>query len=310
MQNLGILDNTYTIIRQIAQDLNGITYLVRNQNTNSEYTALISNNNLLFQNEVQMTTLASGLNHPNIVHFIQSGIGNITNGNNIQNNQHYLITDYYSKGSLLAYLMRGKFQEKLAKFIFLKILKGVEALHGAEICHRDLKLDNIYLDQNFKIKIVNFSLATNVQVNNFLNDFVGTRKYSSPQIENHQAYNGFKNDIFSLGVILFCLVKGSFGFSKATQQDHLYINIINNQINNYWESLPENIKNIPVSDSFKLLFIKMVSLNENDRPTINEILADDWLNEIVNLNEQQLNQLEDEVKNEFLNREQQMQNNP
>ena len=55
-------------------------------------------------------------------------------------------TDYYTKGSLLAYLMRGRLQEKLAKFIFLKILKGVEALHGAEICHRDLKLDNIYLD--------------------------------------------------------------------------------------------------------------------------------------------------------------------
>ena len=92
-------------------------------------------------------------------------------------------------------------------------MRAVQAIHGAGICHSDLKLENILLDQNYNPIISNFALATNNNVN-ALNDFVGTLTYSSPQIINHQIYNGFKTDIFSLGVILFNLVTGKMGFKK------------------------------------------------------------------------------------------------
>ena len=305
MQNNEILDNTYIIIKHIDQNFNGSIYLVRNQNNNKYYAAKIYNNLQLnlFQNEVHITTLASGLNHPNIIHFIQSGTGNITNGNNIQNNQHYLITDYYSNGDLLKYVMARRFGEKHAKYIFLKILKGVEALHGANICHRNLTLGNIYLDQDFNIKITNFSFATIVHGNNNLNDFLGSFKYISPQIANRQVYNGFKNDIFALGVILFYLVNGFFGFSEPNVNDPLYRDIIENNFDHYWGIIMQQ-NNIPLSETFKHLYFSMVSQDENARPTINAILNNNWFNEILNLNQQQLNQLENEIMNEFLNRKQ------
>ena len=64
--------------------------------------------------------------------------------------------------------------------------------------------------------------ATQFQQNNqpiFLNDFIGTISYTSPQIILRQPYNGEKADIFSLGVILFILVTGHIGFNKPIIND-------------------------------------------------------------------------------------------
>ena len=54
----------------------------------------------------------------------------------------------------------------------------------------------------------------------------------------------------------------------------------------------------------------MVSFDENNRPTIDQILNDNWFNELQGLNNVQLNQLENEVRNEFLARENHIQNIP
>ena len=47
----------------------------------------------------------------------------------------------------------------------------------------------------------------------------------------------------------------------------------------------------------------MVAFNPNERPTIDEILNDEWMQEINNLNAVQIDNLENEVRNEFHNRE-------
>ena len=115
-------------------------------------------------------------------------------------------------------------------------MRAVQAIHGAGICHRDLKLDNILLDQNYNPIISNFALATNNNVN-ALNDFVGTITYSSPQIINHQVYNGFMADIFSLGIILFNLVAGINGFKVASIKDIFYNFISQQNFNPYWNEM-------------------------------------------------------------------------
>ena len=90
---------------------------------------------------------------------------------------------------------------------------------------------------------------------------------------------------------------------------NIYRYIVNNQINEYWNSLPNEIKNINLSQEFKDLYIRMVSFDENNRPTIDQILNDNWFNDLAGLNNAQLNKLENEVHNEFLARENPIQNN-
>ena len=313
MQNQDNIDNIYHIIQYLGEDGLSKMYSVIHVSNNTEYIAkVLKGNGNNFQQELQMTTTISNLNNPNIIHLHNHGIGTITRGGNVRNNKKYLILDYCSKGELGKYIQTGRFSERHAKFIFRKILNGVRALHQAGICHRNLTIYNILLDQNFNPKISNFDFSTLFQGNNGiinLNDPVGTPNYACPQIFNHQIYNGSKADIFSLGVILFILVVGMFGFKKADHNDENYRCIMNNQINNYWVSLAiAQINHLNFSQQFKDLYIRMVSFNENNRPTIDQILNDNWFNELQGLNNGQLNQLENEVRNEFLARENHIQN--
>ena len=92
-----------------------------------------------------------------------------------------------------------------AKLLFKKILFGVKSIHKNRICHRDLKPQNILLDDNYNPKICDFGLAEETRKKN-----VGPRgTYEYVSLEVFKFYSdGIKVDIFALGIILYNLVTG------------------------------------------------------------------------------------------------------
>ena len=314
MQNENAIDNIYAIINSLDRDSWSHVYLVRNINNNTQYEAKVSvineeggENN--FDRELQITTNASVFNNPYIIHLNNHGRGTIRNRGNVVNDKNYLILEYCPKGDLFKYIRLRKLNEKQAKFIFKKIIIGVQALHGAGIYHADLKLENILLDQQFNPKIYNFSLSRIFRQNNVnipINGYFGTQNYIAPQKFINVFYNGDKADIFSLGVILFNLVTHLLPFSQARNNDPNYRHIINGDLGQYWNSFPNEVQTL--SQEVKSLFLRMVAFNENDRPNLDQILADHWFDEIRNLDNQQLNQIENNVRNEFITRENELNN--
>ena len=304
--NDDIIDNKFIILRKIGDGSSSEFYRVRRLNENNKYVAKVwKNHPNNFPQELQMTTLASGLNNPNIIHLEGHGTGTINIEGTITNNANYMILEDCPKGDLLQYVRNERFTEKLAKYIFKKILLGVQALHEANICHRKLNLETILLDNNYNPKIRKFLFVTPFQQNNqpiMLNDFFNTR-YASPNILRHEPYNGEKADIFSLGIILFSLVSGVMGFKVAKNEDPFYRLIMEGYINQYWTLLYYGIGNMNFSDEFKNLYISMVAPDENNRPHIAQVLVHPWFNEINNLDNQQLNQLEGDVRDAFTERE-------
>ena len=313
MQNVNTIGNIYTIIRSLDCDSSSHMYKVRNINNNTEYEAKVRviNRGNDFDRELQIATNASALNNPYIIHLNNHGIGTIQNHGNIVNNKNYLIFDYCSKRDLLRYIQLRRFNEKQAKFIFKKILNGVQALHGAGIFHADLRPENILLDTQFNPKISCFALSRIFRQNNVnipMNGYFGTRNYKAPQRFLNVPYNGDKADIFSLGVILFFLVTHLSPFPSARNDDLYYRQIRNKNENKYWNMLPNEIQTYNLSPEVKRLFFRMVAFNEDDRPTLDQILADHWFDEIRNLDNQQLNQIENNVRNEFTARENELNN--
>ena len=314
MQNVNTIDNIYTIIGSLDCDSSSHMYKVRNVNNNTEYEAKVRviNTGNNFDRELQIATNASALNNPYIIHLNNHGIGTIANHGNIVNNKNYMIFDYCPKRELFRYIQLRRFDEKQAKYIFKKILNGVQALHGAGIFHADLRPENILLDAQFNPKISNFALSRIFRQNNAnipMNGPFGTRYYRAPQGFLNVPYNGDKADIFSLGVILFILVTHLFPFHSARNNDVYYQHIRNGNENQYWNILPNEIQTYNLSQEVKRLFLRMVAFNENDRPTLDQILADHWFDEIRNLDNQQLNQIENNVRNEFIARENELNNN-
>ena len=186
--------------------------------------------------------------------------------------------------------------------IFKKILNGIRAIHNANICHGDIKPDNILFDENYNPKIGFFELSL-LNANN-IDEFIGTKRYCAPEKINLIPYNGIQADIFSLGQTLFMLKEGILAFESSENADEHYSLIAQNNIVQFW-NLPK-FQGLNLSQGFKDLFIRMVSNNPNQRPTIDQILNDPWMQEINNLNEQELATLENEIKQEFHNREAQI----
>lgn len=79
------------------------------------------------------------------------------------------------------------------------------------IAHRDLKLENILLDDQLNLKVADFGFAKTENVKK-LQSYKGTQTYMAPEIRERKTYNGKKVDVFSAGVILFILTQGIFPF--------------------------------------------------------------------------------------------------
>ena len=308
MQNLGTLDNQYTIVSLKYDTGHKKRYLARqNHNQNNIFVELSKDEAMdaFPANMINILNILQNIDNPNILHYIGNGNGPLVLNNQPPINKPYLVFEYVPKNILFDYIFTGAFTEKHSKLIFKKILNWIRSIHNAGICHRDIKPENILLDENYNPKIYDYSFAC-LNANN-IQEFVGTISYSAPEILLNQPYDGIKCDIFSLGQLLFNLVTQIFGFQSAREDDQHYTLIRQQNYAEYWNS--PAFAQLNLSNNFKNLFVRMVAFNPNERPTIDEISNDEWMQEINNLNAVQIDNLENEVRNEFHNREDQIQAN-
>ena len=130
----------------------------------------------------------------------------------------YIVTEYVSRVSLLSFLeAEVNLEEEFCKFIFSQIVSAVNHLHQNEIIHRDLKLQNILLDENLLIKIIDFGFSR-FQPKDKIQVYCGTPTYMAPEILRHKSYDPRPTDIWALGIILFRMLVGEFPFRAKNQK--------------------------------------------------------------------------------------------
>ena len=119
-----------------------------------------------------------------------------------------LILEYMGGGTLLKHVVKKKkLPEKESAIIISKILDSVGYLHNLNIAHRDLKLENIFCEDEsneVSVKLGDFDLATYIDKIDYTKQ-CGTPGYIAPEVfYPHLKYNE-KCDVFSAGVILYIL---------------------------------------------------------------------------------------------------------
>ncbi|XP_039146697.1 leucine-rich repeat receptor-like serine/threonine/tyrosine-protein kinase SOBIR1 [Dioscorea cayenensis subsp. rotundata] len=125
---------------------------------------------------------------------------------------HFLVSEFKPKGSLYDVLKKGQLDWPARYKIAHGIASGLEYLHFIHkpcIIHRDMKPENILLDDDLNPRIADFGLAK-VEDGSFVRTrLAGTLGYIAPEYYNGMACT-HKCDVFSLGVILAVLVTGKF----------------------------------------------------------------------------------------------------
>ena len=207
----------------------------------------------------------------------------------------------FPNGNLYQYLFNCSFKEEEVKIIFYKILKIVKILHKKNICFLDLDLSNIMLDKNYNPIFLNYGTAKRYGQKINKPD-MKLNEYSAPELYlENQNYDGFKSDIFSLGIILFVLLFGKQPFTRPLNKCKLYDYIRKGKFSDFWKNINDE-NNLEISEEFKNLFINMVSYEPNNRMTIQEVLDSSWLRETIKLfneNSKELEEIESKINNKF-----------
>jgi serine/threonine protein kinase len=301
------IDNKYIILERKGKGATANVYLVEDKNNKAKYAVkVLKEITPYFEKEIEILQKVSILKNPYIINLIHYGEGPVKKSSKPETNNQYMVLDYASKGELFDYIYCSEkgLDEKHAKLIFHKILKGLQAIHNSGICHRDLKMQNILVDDNFNPKICDFGFGAKIigeDGSGRLNEFIGTPNYAAPEIFLHRPYDGVKVDIFSMGVVLLNLVTCRMGFVQATRLDKYYRCIMAKKYNMYWNLVSDMIGN--VSEDLKNLYIKMVTFTPEQRPSIDDIFQDPWMKEVTSLDEKGYHELEHEVFEDFKQRE-------
>jgi len=179
----------------------------------------------------------------------------------------YIILELCRRRSLMElHKRRRAITEPETRYYFKQMLIGVKYLHDNKIIHRDLKLGNIFLNDNMEIKLGDFGLATKVDYDGERKrTLCGTPNYIAPEVLQKKGHS-FEVDIWSLGCILYTLLVGKPPFETQTLKD-TYARIKNNEYH-----IPQKVGPLARKMIFKLL-----QSDPAKRPTIDEMLRDDFM---------------------------------
>lgn len=158
------------------------------------------------------------LSHPNIIQLFEA----IETPRNI-----HIVMEYVNGSSLHRYVRRRssrKVDEGEARRLFRQIVEAVKYCHDNNIAHRDIKMENIILDQSGMPKLIDFGFSTK-GIDKNLKLFCGTPSYMSPEIVARKEFMAGPADVWALGILLFALLSGTFPFRGINERD-LYRKIL------------------------------------------------------------------------------------
>ncbi|KAM9240597.1 LOW QUALITY PROTEIN: cGMP-dependent protein kinase 2-like [Leptosomus discolor] len=130
----------------------------------------------------------------------------------------YLLLEFCQGGELWTKLRERRcFEEPLAVFCCACVVEGLEYLHGRGIVYRDLKPENLMLDQRGYVKLVDFGFAKELGRGEKTFSFCGTPEYLAPEMLRQEGHD-FAVDFWMLGILAFELLVGRPPFHSADPQ--------------------------------------------------------------------------------------------
>jgi serine/threonine protein kinase len=179
--------------------------------------------------------------------------------------------------------------ESYARILFRQVVEAVETCHAHRICHLDIKLENILLDEDWNVKLTDFGYSRECDEHGKIQTITGgTYCFSPPEYivvdskgnfkinpNPDFLYDGTKVDVFNMGVVLFILLTGFPPWTDALDKsDRLYTKMRKN-FSDFWLEIDANTF---MTDSAKDLLTGMLFPRYKKRFTIQQIKESEWFN--------------------------------
>ncbi|XP_052809169.1 MAP/microtubule affinity-regulating kinase 4-like [Mya arenaria] len=195
-------------------------------------------------------------------------------------NSYYLVTELCRGGDLMDYIsQRRKLPESEVKKYIRQIVSAVDYLHRLGILHRDLKIENLLLDEFRDMKLIDFGLSNCVKlvqtkdgprVQDFCVTQCGSPAYAAPELLGRKKY-GPQVDVWSIGVNMYAMLTGNLPFTvEPFNIKALHTKMLTGQMN----PLPD-----AVSRDCRDLIKRLLNPDPERRITVEEMLKHPWIAE-------------------------------
>lgn len=212
----GLYSSHYTTLQQIGKGAYGCVKMAyRNSDCLLVITKFIRKSKVYEESWVQdrlmgrtvplEVSLLTTLSHPGVVRVLDV----------FENASHFqMVMERHGAGmDLFEFIDRAPcLDEPLASYLFRQVVSALSYLHGLNILHRDIKDENIILDERFTIKLIDFGSAAFMAPDRCFTTFCGTVEYCSPEVLQGNPYAGPELEMWALGVTLYTLIFGENPF--------------------------------------------------------------------------------------------------
>ena len=295
-------------IKKIGKGNYGEIFLIQSNKTQKEYALKVmktknTEQELLDIMKREYENLKK-LNHPNIISF------KCAFESNIKTPLLNIITEYADNGDLeekLKINLKKKkyFEESELLDWFVQICLALKYMHKNNVIHRDIKPSNIFLMKNNTIKIGDFGISKDISIFHKTRTIIGTPFYIAPEIIQKIPYS-FEADIWSLGVTFCHLMSLEFPFD-GDEPEEIYENILdlkkskkilNEERTNYKQEILDKY-----SKDFLGLIDELMSIEPEKRPSAEQILEKEIVNERMSLCLKKYNYDNSKAENDIQNYE-------
>ena len=199
-------------------------------------------------------------------------------------NYVYSVMPYATRGDLLDHMRDGRFAEPVARYWFRQILQGVLFMQKNNVCHRDMSLENMMINDDTNALIIDMGLSLMVPTlpgNATLRTLIrpqrkcGKPTFISPEVYRSNpgdAFDGFAIDIWAAGIMLFMMLTGCHPFEFPDMRDQCFKAVAQGFLE---EMLREWQK--PVSSDAAWLLQQMLMPNPADRLSLAQVLASSFV---------------------------------
>lgn len=262
----------FELVSVVGKGSFGKVFLVRRVEDNRFFAMkVLKKRNVLDRRQLEHLkaehNILQSFNHPNMIKLYHS----------FQTRTRlFLVTTFATGGELFYHLKKiGRFPEPLAVFYLAQIVLVIEYLHKHDIVFRDMKPENLLLDNHGNILLTDFGLSkTGISADNSggagvcSGSFCGTPDYLSGEIISGVPH-GKMVDIWALGALLFEMLVGSAPFSYASSTSTHG----GNARSELYRRILKNIIVFPtfISAECKSFIAKCLSRRPKDRPNFEEI---------------------------------------
>eukprot|EP00127_Corallochytrium_limacisporum_P003036 Clim_evm83s144 gene=Clim_evmTU83s144 len=183
--------------------------------------------------------------------------------------KYFLIMELCRGGELYDRIAKQAYKEPEAATLFAQMAEAIDYLHGLGIVHRDLKPSNILFSDDGMLKLADFGFSKFAAPTDTMEGPAGTILYYAPEVCNGESYTRAV-DIWSLGVILYCMVTGIYPFRGKTDPEIMH-NITKGDYNR------TSKRYVPLTEEVKDLIDKMLQVEPSKRLPLKEVAKHPWI---------------------------------